>query len=124
MRARVHRILTAGLVPRATILGMLGSLLAMAPMGALTPAAHAATGTITEFNNSNRPGIIQNSSSAQAPESRALISCRHNFGQFIVEKFGQLSDPMADNIVKQLPRKLAHPVAAISQNWAHVTYVS
>src|SRR5437667_11742815 len=63
MRARVHRILTAGLVPRATILGMLGSLLAMAPMGALTPAAHAATGTITEFNNSNRPGIIQNSSS-------------------------------------------------------------
>jgi streptogramin lyase len=63
MRARVHRFLTAGLVPRATILGVLGSLLAIAPMGALTPAAHAATGTITEFNNSNRPGIIQNSSS-------------------------------------------------------------
>ena len=63
MRARVPRFLTAGLVPRATILGMLASLLAIAPMGALTPAAHAATGTITEFNNSNRPGIIQNSSS-------------------------------------------------------------
>jgi streptogramin lyase len=42
---------------------MAASLLAIAPMGALTPAAHAATGTITEFNNSNRPGIIQNSSS-------------------------------------------------------------
>ena len=54
MRARVPRFLTAGLVPRATILGMLASLLAIAPMGALTPAAHAATGTITEFNNSNR----------------------------------------------------------------------
>src|SRR5438105_550152 len=63
MRARVHRFLPAGLVPRATILGMLASLLAIAPMGALTPAAYAATGTITEFNNSNRPGIIQNSSS-------------------------------------------------------------
>ena len=63
MRARVPRFLTAGLVPRATILGMLASLLAIAPMGALTPAAHAATGTITEFNNSNRPGIIQKSSS-------------------------------------------------------------
>ncbi|HEY2667714.1 MAG TPA: choice-of-anchor D domain-containing protein [Actinomycetota bacterium] len=42
---------------------MAASLLAIAPMGALTPAAHAATGTITEFNNANRPGIIQNSSS-------------------------------------------------------------
>src|SRR5437868_15288409 len=63
MRARVHRCLTAGLVPRGTILGVLGALLAIAPMGALTPAAHAATGTITQFNNSNRPGIIQNSSS-------------------------------------------------------------
>jgi len=63
MRARVHGFLTARLVPRVMTLGVLASLTAIAPMGALTPAAHAATGTIMEFNNSNRPGIIQNSSS-------------------------------------------------------------
>src|SRR2546430_13550573 len=63
MRARVHRFLTARLVHRVTILGLLASLMAWAPLTALTTTAHAATGTITEFNNSNRPGIIQNSSS-------------------------------------------------------------
>ena len=63
MRKRVHEFLTVGLLNRVTILGLLASLLAIAPLAALTPAAQAATGTITEFNNSNRPGIIQNTSS-------------------------------------------------------------
>ena len=63
MRARVHQFLTAGLVPRTTTLGVLASLMAIAPLGVSTPAAQAATGTITEFNNANRPGIIQNPSS-------------------------------------------------------------
>ncbi|MEA2566420.1 MAG: hypothetical protein QOD49_1597 [Actinomycetota bacterium] len=63
MRARVPQFLTAGLVPRATTLGLLASLMAIAPLGVSTPAAQAATGTITEFNNAKRPGIIQNSSS-------------------------------------------------------------
>ena len=63
MRQRVYEILTSRLVPRVTVLGMLASLMALAPFGALTPAAHATTGAIQEFNNSNRPGIIQNSSS-------------------------------------------------------------
>src|ERR1700704_4609792 len=63
MRARVHRFLTARLVHRVTILGLLASLMAWAPLTALMPTAHAVTGTITEFNNSNRPGIIQNPSS-------------------------------------------------------------
>src|SRR4030081_3003118 len=63
MRARVLRFLTARLAHRVTILGLLASLTAWSPPTALTPAAHAATGTITEFNNSNRPCIIQNPSS-------------------------------------------------------------
>src|SRR3981081_4641432 len=63
MRARVPQFLTAGLVPRATTLGLLAACMALAPLGISTPSAQAATGTITEFNNSNRPGIIQNPSS-------------------------------------------------------------
>src|SRR6266567_4729483 len=63
MRQRVHEFLTSRLVPRITVLGLLASLMAIAPLGVLTPAAHATTGAITEFNNTNRPGIIQNSSS-------------------------------------------------------------
>src|SRR6266852_8284671 len=63
MRKRVHEVLTTRLVHRITVLGLLASLMAIAPLGILTPAAHATTGSITEFNNTNRPGIIQNSSS-------------------------------------------------------------
>ena len=63
MQTRVWHHLTTRLVHRVTLLGVLASLTVLAPLGALTPAAHAATGHIDEFNQANRPGIIQNSSS-------------------------------------------------------------
>src|SRR6266540_7444784 len=59
MRRRARFFLTR-MVTRVSILGLLASLMALAPLGPLTQAAHAATGTINEY----RPaGIMQNSSS-------------------------------------------------------------
>ena len=43
--------------------------------------------------------------------------CRgDNFYQFVIKKFSQLGDPMADDIVKQLSRQLAHPMVAVAKN--------
>jgi streptogramin lyase/ribosomal protein L24E len=58
----VHQVISARLGHRVLILGLLGSLLALAPLPSLTPAALATTGTITEFRPTNPP-ILQTASS-------------------------------------------------------------
>jgi hypothetical protein len=47
--------------------------------------------------------------------------CRgDNFYQFVIEKFRQLSDPMANDVLKQLARQLAHPMGAVAQECARI----
>jgi streptogramin lyase len=59
MRERVRHLLTDRLPQRMAILAMLGSLMALAPVGPLTGLAHATTGTITEYRPS---GLVQTGS--------------------------------------------------------------
>ena len=67
--------------------------------------------------------FIQNFLSAEAPESRALMRPGIDFGEIVVEEFGQSGDSVADNVVKQLPWQLPHPVTAISEKRADITCI-
>ena len=66
------------------------------------------------------PQLIQDFWCAQAAELLALMCHSNNFCQLIIEKFCQFRYPMADDIVKQLPRQLAHPMVTISEECAGV----
>jgi NAD+ kinase len=43
--------------------------------------------------------------------------CRgNNFYQFVIKKFGQLGDPVANDVLKQLARQLANPMSAVADH--------
>jgi hypothetical protein len=51
--------------------------------------------------------------------------CRSdNFYQFVIKKFGQLSDPVANDVLKQLARQLAHPMRGAAKKRACVSQIS
>src|SRR5262249_8591652 len=65
----------------------------------------AEEGGRTAFVPNQDSQLIQDFFPAKTPEQRALIRPGNNLGDVVIKKFGQLGNPMANDIMKQIARQ-------------------